>query len=386
MSEKQKLLFLLPVLGHPRHAKRIEMLQEQGFEVGAIAFERDYHKGRLPNCEVVSLGRIEHGQYGKRILRLISSTSTIRKEARKADLIYAFGLDLAMTASIATTGLRKPIAAEVGDIGDMQTRSDTKGKVARVLIRKAANRCKFLVVTAPRFLEVYFREWLGCKVPGLVVENKLEAAFVEEFSPKLEQMKTLAGVPFRDRPLRIGYFGLLRDKWTLDVFEQIGQHFADRVQVEIRGIPFDQLKDLETRVEPYPNLVFHGEYKSPDDLPAIYSGVDLVWGCYDPIGERDWNLRWARPNRFYESCFFQKPLVSRDGSQDAVDVARYGIGYVMKEVDPVEGARRIAELSSDQLVNWSQNMQSLPHSVYSYTTEGADIASEIRTATGIDRK
>ena len=42
---------------------------------------------------------------------------------------------------------------------------------------------------------------------------------------------------------------------------------------------------------------------------GVYGRIDLVWACYQPIGPDDWNLRWARPNRFYESCLFQKPLV-----------------------------------------------------------------------------
>ena len=40
-ASKTRILCVLPLVGHPRHAKRIEMLQQAGYEVTAIAFERD---------------------------------------------------------------------------------------------------------------------------------------------------------------------------------------------------------------------------------------------------------------------------------------------------------------------------------------------------------
>ena len=47
-----RVLFALQVVGQPRNSKRISMLQKAGFQVEAIAFERKYHKGRLPSCPV----------------------------------------------------------------------------------------------------------------------------------------------------------------------------------------------------------------------------------------------------------------------------------------------------------------------------------------------
>ena len=55
-------------------------------------------------------------------------------------------------------------------------------------------------------------------------------------------------------------------------------------------------------------MTFAGEYRSPQDLPAIYGGVDMVWSCYPEIREEDYNFKWGRPNRFYEGCYFKKPF------------------------------------------------------------------------------
>ena len=367
---------LLPLLGHPRHAKRIEMIQEAGFEVTALSFEREYHKGRPPRCPVESLGKIEDGKYVKRVVKMFKVLPKIRAAISECTLVYAFGPDLAMASLVAGVGCRKPVVVEVGDIRGAQVKQGFIGRCMRFFNKQLTDRCKLIVVTAPRFLDVFYRQWLKTKTPGLVLENKLESEFVEEYRPRLavpDNSLLPPGRPFVDRPLRIGYFGLLRDEWTWSVFEQLGRNYGDQVKILFRGIPYDSLSDLLERIKPYENMVYHGEYKSPQDLPSMYSSVDLIWACYDPIRPTDWNLKWARPNRFYESCCFQRPLVSRAGCQDSVDVEKYQIGMIMAEVDPKKGAEAVANIAPDQLKRWSDNMSELPLHVFSYTNESEEL-------------
>lgn len=59
------------------------MLQESGFAVEAVAFERDYHSGRLPTCRVESLGRIENGKYLKNIETVFGSAGIAAQNQRK---------------------------------------------------------------------------------------------------------------------------------------------------------------------------------------------------------------------------------------------------------------------------------------------------------------
>ena len=82
--ENTKILSVLPLLGHPRDSKRITMLQQAGFTVEAVAFERDYHTGRMPDCKVESLGRIAHGRYLQRILKMVTALPAMRRASRTA--------------------------------------------------------------------------------------------------------------------------------------------------------------------------------------------------------------------------------------------------------------------------------------------------------------
>ena len=374
---KTKILCILPLVGHPRHAKRVEMLQQAGFEVTAIAFDRDYHKGKVPNCPVETLGKISHGRYLARALKIAKAMPKIRRAIKKSDFVYAFGVDLALTILVARLGVSKPVAVEVGDIGGIQLRSDWVGWINRRLIKRIVNACEFIAVTAPRFFDVYFKQWLDVSTPGMVIENKLESDFSEEFRPQLEKLKPLPGQPLVDRPLKIGYFGLLRDEWAWSVFEKLGQNYGAEVELLFRGIPFHTMSDLLERIQPYDNMTYDGEYKSPIDLPELYGNVDIVWACYDPIASGDWNKKWARPNRFYESCFFRRPLITRDGSQDSVDIKKHEIGFIVSEVDPAIAADKIMSIQSHELKRWRDNMQQLSKHVYAYTNEWEELSRAI---------
>lgn len=362
-----KILSVLPLLGHPRDSKRITMLKHAGFSVEAAAFERDYHTGRMPDCPVESLGTIAHGHYLQRTLKMVSALPAMRRAMKRNDIVYASGADMAFMAFVAGLGLGKPVVVEIGDIREVQVASGLKGRLVRMVDKHFVNSCSLLVATTPAFVDVYYRQWLKASVPAMVIENKLESDFVEETASK-GIPQSARGKPLIDRPLRIGYFGGLRCEWSWRVLEALAVERPRDVEIVLAGYVMNPA-DLPEQVEQYDNVEYLGQYRSPQDLPALYGGVDLVWGCYQPIGPNDWNLRWARPNRFYESCLFETPIVSRAGSCDSVDVSRYNIGLIIKdeEIDKVVAA--FCRIESEDLQTWKQNISTLPRSIYTYTTE-----------------
>ena len=96
-----KVLFVLPVLGQPRDAKRIAMLQRAGFTVEAAAFDRTYHRGRLPDCAVEILAKIEHKRYIRRFITFVMVVPKLRRAIRRADIVYASGPDMGLAAILA---------------------------------------------------------------------------------------------------------------------------------------------------------------------------------------------------------------------------------------------------------------------------------------------
>ena len=372
INKVYRVLSVLPLLGHPRDSKRIKMLQDGGFIVEAVAFERDYHNGRLPLCEIHRLGKIDHGRYLKRIFKLLKALPKIRSLIRKNDIIYASGPDMAFIAAIAGFGLNRPLVLEVGDVRELEVAKGFIGSFVRLLVRFTANSSRLLVSTASGFIDEYYRGWLNVSTPALIIENKLENdSFTSLTSNLCDAMK---GCPFSDRPLRIGYFGVLRDAWSLDVLEKLARACPEQVEIIIAGLPMVSV-DLPELAKKYKNIEFRGTYRSPQDLPALYGEVDMVWACYPYPKRSEWNWRWARTNRFYESCYFKKPMIVLAGSGDAHDVKHYSIGMLVK--DDVVNA--ITSIKAEDIIRWDKNILQLNKSLYVYTDEIEKLSSSIRT-------
>lgn len=365
-----KVLSALQVIGHPRDSKRISMLQESGFQVQIVAFERDYHKGRVPSEEIIKLGRIENKNYVKRIWKIIKAIPILRREIKKNDIVYASGQDMAFMALIAGVGYHKPIILEVGDIVDLQLSKNLIGKVIRRLEKGVVNQYRLIVGISSGFFDGYYYGRLNVKTPSLVIENKLEQGSIPVYTPSIY-------TPLKEGPLRIGYFGLLRDEWSFNVLKKLAHDYPNEYVIYYAGMLVNP-PDLDKQVEDALNMHYIGQYKSPSDLPHIYDKVDMVWACYTKILENDWNLKWGRPNRFFESCFFKKPVFAREGAHFATDVARFEIGKVIKGYDLSEVVNEIREITEADLKIWKQNLNDLPQDFYTYSSESQELGSRIR--------
>lgn len=374
-----RILSVLPVLGQPRHSKRIAMLKQADFVVEAVAFERDYHSGRLPDCPVEHLSKIAHGRYLQRIFKIVTAFPVMRRAIRRNHIVYAFGPDMALAAIIANLGLGRPVVLEVGDIQSWQVTSRMKGYLTRLLDRCVVNSSRLLVATAPGFVDGYYREWLHTKTPALVLENKLEGSMAE--ADRVKNAILLKGIPKVDRPLRIGYFGLLRCDWSWQVLEALALSMPAELEIVVAGYPMKPV-NLSERAKKLSNVEFRGEFRSPQDLPALYGSVDLVWACYPSPETQDSNWRWAqmicRSNRFYESCFFKKPIISVLGSGDANEVERYGIGIIISDQRIEAVVNKLSGITSDDISRCQENLTKLPRKIYMYTTEIDELKSTLR--------
>ena len=370
-----RILTVLPVLGQPRDSKRIDMLVSLGFDVSVAAFNRAYHSGRVPSRPTQIIGTVSHGKYLQRIGRLITALPKLRRAMRGRDIVYASSPDMALLAMIAGVFMGKKFIQEVGDVREIQTAEGLKGRLVRIVDRVLTNRCSLLVVTAVGFLDNYYRNWLRSDVPAIVVENKIEASLTSA-RPGAMRGNLPQGRPFIDRPLRIGYFGLLRCQWTWDVLKAFALKHPRDVEIVMAGYPMEPA-DIAEQAKSIPNVIYSGEYKSPNDLPRLYGAVDLVWACYKFIGPRDWNLKWARPNRFYESCYFGRPLISRLGSSDSKEVDRLKIGFNIRTHEISEVVAELDSITAEMVEQWRSNSISLPNSLFMYTDEAEKLKSHI---------
>ena len=371
--QKVNILCILPVIGDTKDAKRIELLQKAGFNIKVIAFERDYFVSRLPNCEIVKLPKIEQGKYWKRFLIMLKSLIRLRRHVKKCDVVYAFSPDLAIFAYIASLQLKKPLVMDVADIREIQVSSSLSGKLLRVIERFIANRTDLLVVSSLAFVTDYYLGKLKAKVKYyLLLENKVDYILnVDTYNTKNKQNDIIT----------IGYFGYLRDNWTIKLLAELTQQLNNKCKVKLAGVDMITEANINELSIQNKNFNYSGPYKSPDDLNKLYSDIDVIVIFYpEPTDDFDWYnaKRICRSNRFYEACFFKKPIIAFSFTEDGKEVIKNNIGFTLDSYDVNLNIDIIkTSLTQENLTVWKENMMSLERSVYCLSDEATQLKNII---------
>jgi hypothetical protein len=155
------------------------------------------------------------------------------------------------------------------------------------------------------------------RLASLIVENK---ALAEAGPAQARRPSRPAGGP----PWRIGWFGMIRCRRSLDMLTGLARRRPDLVQVIIRGRPsYTEFVDFDGQIAQSPNVAFRGPYQA-SDLPQLYDAVHFNWAI-DYF--EDWgNSRWLLPNRLYEGGRFGVPPIARRGCETGRWLEGRGIG------------------------------------------------------------
>ena len=369
-----KVLCVLPRLFDARIARRIDMFKAAGFNVEAVAFERDYDAGRAADCPVEVVGRLRNFGYLPRIAALLKAVPKVRRAMRRNQVAYAFNTDVGALAVLAGLGLPAKVAVEVADIVEAQV-SGGFGHLVRALERFAVARSALLVLTTTGYLP-YYRRRLGVRTAALVVENKLDVAFAQSIRPTGAPPPA---EPPSDRPVRIGWFGVLREPWSLTMLDALTRQAPERFTATLAGSFDNRLTALGidersfARVVDNPNIQYLGGYRSPEDLARLYAQVDMVMDCYRTTIPHC----WSQTNKFYEACLFAKPLIARAGCGDAQSISQHGLGVVLSASTPEDAARELARLTPADWRRWRANAAALPLPTYALIDEAPALAEAL---------
>lgn len=367
MGGKPRIVGILPTMTDTRIARRVEMLKQAGYSVEAVAFLREGRPQREPDCPVEILGRLRHGNYMARIPKFLLSLSRVRRAIRRNNIVFAFNSDMALLALVAGIGLGRPVAVDVADIRTLQVASNWRGRALRFLEKFTVNQCRLLALSTTGYRH-YYREWLETDTPDLVLENKVEKSLAE--SMREFHVGAPAHLP-QERPLRIGWFGLLRDEWSMRVLEALTRLRDKRFTAVLAGPGL--VKDFSSRVASNPAMCHSGAYRHPEDLPGLYARVDMVMACYPP----ELPHGWSQSNRYYEACLFQKPLIVRAGCGDAIPVRQHDIGLILDSADVEGAAAAILAMAAADWTRWHRNLALLPPDAYTVTDEADVLAKAI---------
>lgn len=367
-----KIIYILQVSSHARYWRRIDKMESLGVQSSVFAFERDnFYAGTKKTRQYESLGNIEQEKYMKRVFPLIKSIKTMRSEIKKANVVYTFGMDTFIIGWLATlfNGNKPKFVYEVGDIRTIFTNKGIIPKIFRIIEKIILKRTDLLVVTSEAYIQEYFK--------GIQKSKKLNYHVIEN-KPELElNVSNMKYKGSNNQKIRIGFFGVLRCYRTLEVLKRLMTEYEDKFELYIRGI-ISQGKDIVDEMKLLDNVKVEGEYKVPDDLPSMYNQIDIIWACYPYKGKEISNRMWAKTTRFYEACYFKKPMITLKGTQDSYYVTDKGIGLVLDLSDIDSSVEQLSKLTLKEINEMVKCYNEVSADVYTYSNEHEKLIEKLK--------
>lgn len=290
---------------------------EHGYQVEVYAFDRGLQTKNHPtDFDIKIIGAFtEDLSYIKRIPIISRGLIAVKRNIKNRPVIlYTMGLDIAFISYLV---IHKPFIYEEADL--LHTYISKRPVVwlmercDRFIVRKSC----ISVFTSEGFLRYHY----GDKVPGntFLIPNKLTPA-VFDFPFKRSRELNMSN-------LQVGFVGGFRFDSIYNFTTVFLKHFP---QHDFHVFGLLDNKEQKDALLSYPNFHFHGVFKNPDDLPSIYNQLDLVLCTYDTRVE---NVRYAEPNKIYESVYFETPIIVSKDTFLASKVEELGIGFVIDPFD-----------------------------------------------------
>ncbi len=126
------------------------------------------------------------------------------------------------------------------------------------------------------------------------------------------------------KPLRIGYWGFIRDKKVnLQIIEKLGND--ERFELHYYGREQSVALKLKNYVKKnsIENVFFHGEY-NPEEKAKFACETDVIHNIF-----YDKAMSYAVSNKFYDGVVFKKPLLSYEDSYMGKLSSQKGLGLAV---------------------------------------------------------
>lgn len=346
-----QILYFAQDLADPAVRRRILMLTAGGARVTLAGFRRGANAlAAIEGIEPIELGTTRDGRFVQRVAAITKACLSLPAKLRavgRPDLIIARNLDMLAVANkaVGMFGGDVPVVYECLDIHRLLLRQDLAGRAMRASEAYLGRNARQLITSSPAFVEHYFRPLSGLDTPVMLLENKvLELGDGPRVSPTAS--------PRPDGPWRIGWFGALRCRKSLELLSAFSRRMEGRYEIVLRGRPaYSEFDDFDGFIRNEPHMTFHGPYRSPEDLGAIYDEVDFTWAI--DFFEEGQNSKWLLPNRLYEGCRYGRVPIAMRGTETARFLAVRGLGFLLDEAEPENLVSLLGAVNADRYVDAS---------------------------------
>ncbi len=322
-----RLAYLVHDLDDPAVARRLAMLREHLRTAIVIGF----HRGTAAPVQVegwpaLSLGRTADGRLARRaasVLRVRARLGRLGAVLGDVDVVIARQLEMLALA----VPLRRRFAAgavlayECLDVHRLMVSPTPAGRLLRWIEGRLLRETDLVIVSSLSFVSAHLGPVHKARLPALcLIENKVLAA---ETAAQLPAAPRAEGPPWR-----IGWFGVLRCRRSLDLLAGLARALPGQIEVELRGrLAYAAIPDFDALVAAAPGLTFHGRYDRRRDLARIYGGVHFSWAI--DYYEDGANSAWLLPNRIYEGGQHGAVPIALAAVETGRFLAALGVGVLL---------------------------------------------------------
>lgn len=323
----KEVVFILSSLCDPHYRKRVEEFVEHGYNVKVYGFKRCNQKIQSFPVEPIILGEISNRDYFKRLQLFYTSIKHIAKEC-VGKLCFYSSLDIAL---FARNLIKAQYIYEICDLTELCVGNKLLSKFLIWQNKKTVKHSVKTILTSEGFID-FFKDLPSDKI--CLVPNKV--------SPDCKPIDNLAR-QFNPQKIKIGFVGVIRFS-TIYRFIKVCAERFNNVEIHLFGIFSDgdiysqKTKELS---EKYDSIKYHGRFQNPDDLPSIYSQIDMVLSTYTPSP----GVNYAEPNKLYEAIFFRCPIIVSSGTFLGKKVNKSCVGYTINATNEDEIAEFIESLN-----------------------------------------
>ena len=321
------LLALFFVIDSSHTKKRIDAFTKNVDELTIVSYYRtknvEYEKHH-------SLGKSSQKHYLRRFLKLILDIprlSKILSNNPEIDVVYAWNFDIALLFVLATlfSNRNYTFIYEVADIKPILLSKSAVGNILRKLEQFILNKTNYICVTSEDFIINYFDKHYKYIANTHLLENKV--------FPKIDStLIAKSNITRYCSKWRIGYVGLFRCNTSLQLLLELAIRLPKNIEIILAGRPEKHVNDIFNKLITLKNSTYIGEYKYPDDLPNIYSKIDIIWSA--DFADHSDNSKWLLPNRIYEAGIFNVPqLCFSDNMAICKYIRSYKIGWVIDKTN-----------------------------------------------------
>jgi glycosyltransferase involved in cell wall biosynthesis len=357
--------------------RRVRMLQAGGATVVLIGFRRGDETARsVEGALTIDIGRTRNGKLARRMVSVARALTTLGRLAEAlqgVDAIVGRSLEMLPIAARARRlyAPRATLTHECLDIHRILLSQGIEGSLLRLFESRLWRNVDLLLTSSPAFIRHYFSP-RRFPSPIRLVENKM-------LSLDQEARDERVTTPPPGPPWRIGWFGMIRCRRSVEILRKLAKEADGAVEVIIRGRPSDAIfPDFEAAIADAPHIRFEGPYRNPQDLPAIYGEVHFNWAI--DYYEDGLNSSWLLPNRIYEGSAYGAVPIALARVETATWLARQGVGVVLDEPLDARLADFFASLDGTVFSRLAGEIASLPRA--RLVDERADCRELVRAICG----